>query len=494
MCLGRAEARLSGVDVSLYVESFLRRGARQHDLLGRTATNEQGQFLFKHVRHLDSGAAKSGERYVIVARRKGLATEVQELNHAHDWVDLKMANAVVVRGTVKDEQGQQVVGALVRCNDNAWRSLSDGVHSARTDALGQFQIDDVATLWGCVIEHPDYPAKVLYGENTFQPWEGSHFSSDVIKLPLNVTLVKGSVVEGQVIDSVTGRPGVGVTVTMQAMQNQKPYIGHRIFFAQDPCLFSAETQTDNNGHYRFTRLPAGRFAVYLTSDVPARTSIALHSLDVPAATAVHAPNIRLIKGGIVRGRLIDDQSGQPARLGEDEKVTITVDGPARPRAARIQVYLLPQSFPVAKDGTFQLRLPPGKNFVRVSGRPYFAEQPADRNASQDIRAIEIKEGQDATLEFRVVRLLPMKRQSSGVTSDASSSVDAGGAKPEWFHVRGGDIGGLWCDASGQGIAGAKVTLIATDADGSKRRVLKATTTNSWGQFLFVCVHLPGGPQ
>ena len=496
MCLGRGEARLSGVEVSLYLESFLRRGARQHDLLGRTATNERGQFLFKHVRHLDSasGEAKSPERYVIVARRKGLATEVQELNHAHDWVDLKMADAVVVRGTVKDERGKPLVGALVHCNGNAWRSLSVEVRSARTDALGQFQIDDVATVWGCVIEHPDYPAKVLYDEGTFLPPEGSRFSTDVLKLPLNVTLVKGSVVEGQVIDSVTRRPGVGETVTIQAMQNQKPYIGHRIFFAEDPCLFSGETQTDDNGHYQFTRLPAGRFAIYLTSDIPARTSIALHSLDVPAATAVHAPDIRLVKGGIVHGRLIDDQSGQPARLGENEKVTIKVDGPARPRQNEIQDYLLPQSFPVAKDGTFQLRLPPGKNFVCGSGRPYFAEHPADRNASRDIREIEIKDGQEATLEFRVVRLLPLKRQSSGVTSDAPSSVDAGGAKPEWFHVRGGDIGGIWSDAAGQGIAGAKVTLISTDADGSKRKAVKITTTNSWGQFLFVCAPCLAGPN
>ena len=186
---------------------------------------------------------------------------------------------------------------------------------------------------------------------------------------------------------------------MQAMQNQKPYIGHRIFFAQDPCLFSGETQTDDNGHYRFARLPAGRFAIYLTSDIPARTSIALRSLDVPAAMAVHAPDIHLVEGAIVHGRLIDDQSGQPAKLGEDEKVTIKVDGPARPRQHEIQVYLQPQSFPVAKDGTFQPRLPPGKNFVRVSGRPYFAEHPADRNANQDIREIEIKDGQEATLDI-----------------------------------------------------------------------------------------------
>ena len=150
--------------------------------------------------------------------------------------------------------------------------------------------------------------------------------------------------------------------------------------------------------------------------------------------AVHAPDIHLVEGAIVHGRLIDDQSGQPAKLGEDEKVTIKVDGPARPRQHDIEVYLQPQSFPVAKDGTFQPRLPPGKNFVRVSGRPYFAEHPADRNANQDIREIEIKDGQEATLDFRVVRVLPLKRQSAGVTPDASSSVDAGGAKPEWFHV------------------------------------------------------------
>jgi hypothetical protein len=270
------------------------------------------------------------------------------------------------------------------------------------------------------------------------------------------------------------------------------FIGHRIYFAEDPCLFYAETQTDNHGHYRFTRLPAGRFDVSLKSDVPGRASIALDSLEVPAATTVHASDIRLVKGGEVRGRLIDDRSGQPAILGEDENVTIAVDGPARPRHEH-QAQSHAQSFPVQRDGTFKLCLPPGKNFIRVSGRPYFADNPADRNAPQDIREIEIKEGQEATVEFRVVRMIPLQKKSAA-TLKPSSSADASAAMPEWFHVRGPDIGGIWSDATGHPIAGAKVTLVSTDPDDSKRKVLKETTTNSWGQFLFVCAPSRAGPH
>jgi protocatechuate 3,4-dioxygenase beta subunit len=475
LCLGRGESRLSGVAVSLYLESFVRRGERKHDLLGRTATNEQGQFVFTHVRPLDSGELRSGERYVIVGRRKGLATEVSTLNHSHDWVDLKMANAVPVRGTVKDEQGKPVAGALVRCNDNAWRSLSEGVHSARTDALGQFQIDDVADLWGCVIEHPVYAPRVIYGPN--------------IKLPLEVTLIKGSVVEGQVVDGETGRPGHGLSLSMQAVA--RPYHGQKFLFAEDPELFSAQAQTDGDGRYRFARVPAGRFHVYLTSEVPDRASVALDSLEVPASATVQAPAIRLVKGGVVHGRLIDDLSGKPALLGEDERIAVTAYGPSRPHSG--PGVRAVQGFPVNRDGTFEMRLPPGKNFVLVSGRPYVVDKPADPNAYQDVREIEIKEGQETTIEFRFVRLIP-KKEKAAVTPKAPASADANAAKPEWFHVRGADLGGAWYDAAGHPIAGAKLTLVSTDAEGSKRKVLKETTTNSWGQFLFVCAPCLADPN
>jgi beta-lactamase regulating signal transducer with metallopeptidase domain len=491
LCLGRGETRISGVEVSLYLESFLPRGARKHEMLGRTTTNEQGQFLFTHVRPRGPGETGRSQRYVIVARRKGLASEVSDLNHSHDWLDLRMPDAVPVRGTVKDEQGKPVVGALVRCNGNAWRSLSEGVHSARTDAQGQFQIDDVATLWGCIVEHPDFPAKVLYGESTFKPWEGNHFTSDVIKLPFEVTLAKGSIVEGQVIDSVTGQSRNGLSVAIRAIE--QPFIGHRIFFAEDPNLYYAKTQTDNSGHYRFTRLPAGHFYVYLTSDVPDRASIALDSLEVPAATTVHASDLRLVKGGVVRGRLIGEQGGQPMTLGEDERVTIAASGPARPQH-QSQAYSESQSFPVQRDGTFELRLPPGKNTLQVSGRPYFAEEPADRNAVYDIREIEIKDGAETTIEFRGVRLIPKKEKTTAVTPNSPSSADANSAKPEWFRVRAADLGGTWYDAAGHTIAGAKVTLVSTNAVGSARKELKATTTNSWGQFLIVCAPCLTGPN
>ena len=39
-----------------------------------------------------------------------------------------------------------------------------------------------------------------------------------------------------------------------------------------------------------------------------------------------------------------------------------------------------------------------------------------------------------------------------------------------------------------------MTLLSTDADGSKRKMLKATTTNTWGQFLFVCAPCLAGPN
>ncbi|HEX4073662.1 MAG TPA: carboxypeptidase regulatory-like domain-containing protein, partial [Planctomycetaceae bacterium] len=380
MCLSRDEARLAGVEVTFYVRSFGGHadnwGLKQID---KTTTNDEGQFVFRHVPQVDSRDAD----YLMVARRHGRITMIGTLDHRHDWLDLRMPAARPFKGTVKNEQGKPVAGALVHCDGSPFYDLPEGIQSARTNARGEFEIDDVGGAGRCVVEHPDYARKTV-----------EHLPFDE---PAELKVRPGGVVEGQVVDTVTGKPASGLTVSIQPI-NQVPQLK-----LDDVSFFWASTKTDSQGLFRIESIPSGQFNVFVSS-APGRASVALDSLAVPAGEVVQTPPIRLVKAGVVKGRLIDELTGQPALVGDDERVTIGVHGPSRPRSGAAI-----EGFAVKTDGTFELRLPPGRNDIYVSGGPFLVRKPGDPSANQDIRQIDVKEGTETTIEFRVIRQVPMKQ-------------------------------------------------------------------------------------
>jgi beta-lactamase regulating signal transducer with metallopeptidase domain/protocatechuate 3,4-dioxygenase beta subunit/5-hydroxyisourate hydrolase-like protein (transthyretin family) len=400
MCLSRDEARLKGVEVALYIRSFGGQadnwGAKQID---KTTTNDEGQFVFRHVPQVDPRDVD----YLMVARRHGRITMFGTIDHRHDWLDLRMPVARPFKGTVKNEQGKPVAGALVRCDGSPFYDLPEGIQSARTNARGEFEIDDVGGAGRCVVEHPDYARKTV-----------EHLPFDE---PAELKVRSGGVVEGQVVDTVTGKPASGLSVSIQPI-NQVPQLK-----LDDVSFFWASTKTDSQGLFRIESIPSGQFNVFVSS-APGRASVALNSLAVPAGEVVQAPPIRLVKPGVVKGRLIDELTGQPALVGDDERVTIGVHGPSRPRSGAAI-----EGFAVKADGTFELQLPPGRNSIYVSGGPFLVRKPGDPSANQDIRQIDVKEGTETTIEFRVIRQVPMKQAPEKTIEKARTPTSGAVQRP-----------------------------------------------------------------
>ena len=76
LCLGRDEVRFAGVEVALYIIRVKREDGT-HEFIGRTITNDEGQFVFRQVPNLKPGEKPylaSEESYLFIARKKGLAT------------------------------------------------------------------------------------------------------------------------------------------------------------------------------------------------------------------------------------------------------------------------------------------------------------------------------------------------------------------------------------------------------------------------------------
>jgi beta-lactamase regulating signal transducer with metallopeptidase domain/protocatechuate 3,4-dioxygenase beta subunit len=473
LCVEQGEKRVPGIEVSLYLDRFGGPDNPDRSLLDRTTSNAEGQFLFRHVPELRPHA----ERFLLIARKQGRQTAIEQLNHRHDWIDLGVPPAVPLKGLVKDQHGSPIAGVLVRCDQQGFYGLPETIRSARTNARGEFEIDDVVGVGTCVIEHPQYARRTLFRTKASALAE--------------VRLVKAGVIEGQVLDSGTGQPVGGLLVGMQRIN--RPYRGD-LGDLDDAAFFFARSKTNANGRYRIGEIPAGTFNVYLTSTVPDRASVAIDSLKVAAGQTVQAPPIRLVKGGVVKGRLIDSSTGKPAVVAEDEWVSIGAQGPSRPRSgASIE------GTRVREDGSFEIRLPPGKNSVYVSGGPFLVLKPGDPYATQDIREINVKEGQEATVEFRVIRMTPMKRPASSDQSQpqVAPSNRSENDKPRSTmlaevpkivdpHFAAGDLGGLCLSADDSPISGVEVSLYIQHTEGESRshQFVGQTTSSDEGRFVF----------
>ena len=151
LCLGSDGARIAGAEVSLYIIHHVQNEDRTHEFIGRTITNDEGQFVFPHVPQVKLG----DEKYEFIARRRGYAT-TRGFDSRNRRVDLKLPPAIDVKGIVKDEQGQPIADAQIRVNWNREHDLPEGTFVRRTDARGEFEIDDAPEWAGFFVYHADY--------------------------------------------------------------------------------------------------------------------------------------------------------------------------------------------------------------------------------------------------------------------------------------------------------------------------------------------------
>ncbi len=385
-CIDKEEKPISGVQVDLYQVGI---GDGQR-FVERTSTNDAGQFVFRHV-------AKRGDRYyTLVFRSKGLATELRTVRRRRDCDEIKLGKAATLQGVVKNQQGKPVTGALVfpYFDPLYLPKPIPGIRCSITDARGVFVIDDLAKY---KFVEPNVPVEMRFATHLNPPglvirhpdYEGTPIPYRQVPDRMDIELAKGAVITGLVVDGETGRPAPGLTLALQGIDHQ----------ARKAASYWTTAQTDQAGRYRLTSLPAGKFNVYLRRNPPGLTAAALDSFEVRQSQTVEAPPIRLIKGGLIKGRLIDDATGQPATLTGDEAASIGAYGPSRPRSgASIQ------GAEVKKDGTFEIRLPPGTNWIYVSGRGPFGVVGEERPGfGHVVREINVVEGAEYNIEFRVTR-------------------------------------------------------------------------------------------
>lgn len=378
-CVDDDGAPLADAEVVLFFfERYGAQGARK----GQGTTGPDGKFRFARQKPL-AGSDAFLEHYVVAARKPGCSSIYRVLQATdllpggNNELSLKLSQKTgTLSGRVTNERGGPLAGA-----DIFVMFPLPGFQQAVTDAEGRYAISDLPA-WqpkpefeganGDIgsntqiyfrVRHPDYPLTLA--------------SYTAIPQVVDVQLLPGMTIEGRVLDLVTGRPAAGARVSAQGVDRSASPGG-------------GEAIADDRGEYRL-RLPAGSYNIVAQKEN--RLGVALDSFAGPVGETTRAPDLKLISGGVIAGKVFDIDGNPLSRLRENQALRIGNHGPASPRSgARVAAAL------VQADGTYRLRVAPGENY------PYLmADLDTERNPRTvlGLPPIVVGEGETVTLDFHV---------------------------------------------------------------------------------------------
>ena len=202
-----------------------------------------------------------------------------------------MDQGTILGGIVRDDQRKPVVGAEVTVegrktlpDDPLWVCIND---TAKTDADGRWQVHRIPSdLAGFDLEvkvkRPDLAGVEHFPRRTLSIEKLREQTAEMV-------LPKGIAVEGTVTDP-QGRPAVAVAVGL---------------FPEPIRSDSPRTETDRNGHYRFSVSQPGNYTL-----VAAAKGCAPDSHRITVTTQPQKVDLQLRQGEMIRLRVIDRQ-GKP---------------------------------------------------------------------------------------------------------------------------------------------------------------------------------------
>ncbi|OWK35579.1 M56 family metallopeptidase [Fimbriiglobus ruber] len=380
---------LPGVRVVLYRYDWTNlKDEKIHDQV----TGNDGRFSFPDVPALPADELTNWG-YLLAATSAGRGSVVEYLQPQalKGPPRLRLGPAAALQGRVTDIAGKPVAGARV------WGSFTnspiEGVRSTWTDANGRYAITDM-TAWGSDATKPQ-PAGAGMGMAVSGCFFHVHHPDYARAMPMyrgmpaavDVVLKPAAVIEGRVMDRVTGRPAGGVHVELQPAMDRP-----------DRYPEGAETRTDAEGHYRFASMPAGKYALW--ADAPDRTCVTPDLMTIEAGKSHTAPVIELIEGGWIEGHVVAADTGKPVSGASNrDRLSVAVCGSARPEAGSRMI-----STPVDVRGRFSVRVPPGLNFPSLTKTDYWYRT---QRREYFEKGIEVKAGEVTSVVFRILPAKPL---------------------------------------------------------------------------------------
>jgi len=390
ICQDEQGEALKDVRVTVYRENFVQ---LKTERLREGMTDDRGEFRFTDLPAFPQQDERREWTYVLTYTKKGRASGIQWLHETPtDKLTISMKPAATLQGRVTDPSGKPIAGAWVWTNGLPTDPLP-GVCSARTDANGRYALTDLPA-WDVATQKPQVSAdgrsatmiSHCYFYVRHPDYGEQRPTYKRVPDTIDITLQPAAIIEGRVLDQLTGKPAAEVLVCMQSTNNSKAIGYHR-------------TRTDQNGKYRFTSLPDAIFNIW--ADASERACAAIDSFAVTAGKTHTAPDLVLIEGGWIEGRLIDAETGKPISRdpSSQRRLAVAAYGPSHPKSGAAC-----QSSDVDDHGAFRLHVAPGISFPYIMYHDVWK-----RTQRQEYyrKGIEVKSGEVVSLVFRILPKEPI---------------------------------------------------------------------------------------
>ncbi len=290
----------------------------------RSEADADGEFRFDSL-----PAAEYRLRVTAPGYRSKLLGELAVDGDQPTEVDVELTPGEGVYGRVIGSEGKGVSGAFVRIRSG------ERVEWRRTDQSGRFQ-------WGGASER-------VWSVQAYSPeYASSRETSARLRQSVTLQLGEGGYIRGRVVDA-DGEPVPGAELGVGAMvvDGPRPYGNRRI---------GRETIDRKDGRFEFGPLRPGDYELEARADGYASSST--ETVAVRDGGRVGPVTVVLGRGGVVRGEVVDESTGEPVSNAAVSLYDMT--SPFRPRRTTTD-----------EQGGFELeRVPAGRRSLRINRDGY----------------------------------------------------------------------------------------------------------------------------
>jgi Carboxypeptidase regulatory-like domain len=355
-CLNMNNRPIEGVTIALFRSHMNHSHIDKPTIVALTKTTEDGSFQLPVCEAIQLVSSRTD--LFLVARKEGYVSTTERLNRGQEELSMRMDDSKVASlvGIVLGPNGELISGAEVRLN--GLNTRIDGLWCTQTDEKGKYLLTDLAewspnvphnTTRSLIVSHPEY------GQSTVPYTQTPSMVNVRLKVP--------AMVQGKVVDQVTGEPVRHAIVTAQGVHEKGWF----------------QTRTDNDGRYEL-RMPPDKYNIW--SEMNGRVPIAVNSIEAVAGEKQSEADIQMVRGSVVYGKFLTEQN---TPIKPETRTLVAHHGPARPISGAAVT-----STPIASDGSYRLHVAPGKNYVYVMAE--------GSNASANI---EIADGTELELNLRL---------------------------------------------------------------------------------------------
>lgn len=364
---------------------------------------------------------------------------------------LRLTRATSVAGRVLDDLGEPLPGATVTL-DAAYQPYFDDIHlppppfrpSAVSDGRGRFRIPD--TPVGCylslVVEHPRYAR-----------WVNMHERIQSGEQEVMAALRPAGAITGRVV-----------------AENGAAIANARVHAYDHFRRVVPGASTDTDGRFRIGPVLGEYFCLYVVPPGEAPEYVAAPQVvTVTDGAEARCPDFRMLRGGLVTGRVTDVQ-GKPlagawvAASCVIRSPHLTVEGVPGPRARS------------GADGLYRLRLPPGEWTIGsfMDSARYILASGAERGGDTKVT---VAAGKEVRRDFRYRSTLQVFGKVLDAAGHPAAEARVEAALPAGYRTT------HWTDAAGRHTVvlarpGDRVRLTVVSRDGRQGVHSEAVVTRT----------------